>query len=105
MMLTQIQQKYNIATSFAGVAQLVERRTENPYVASPILAAGKVRPLYIKGLFFILIQLLITIPIILNKKMAAKDYNFFSRHSVYCLPIAVYQRFKLSTVSSSESSV
>lgn len=42
-MLTIIRKKYIVSTSlkrFAGVAQLVERRTENPYVVSPILTAG-----------------------------------------------------------------
>lgn len=43
MLLTKINDFNNIHTSLAAVAQLVERRTENPYVVSPILTGGKVR--------------------------------------------------------------
>ena len=41
-------QNSNITSSneIAGVAQLVERRTENPYVVSPILTAGISKPLF-----------------------------------------------------------
>lgn len=45
-------EKYIIASSFAGVAQLVERRTENPYVASSTLAAGITKILVSARIFF-----------------------------------------------------
>ena len=40
----------------AGVAQLVERRTENPYVVSSILTAGNFSPNCL-GLFLCLLSL------------------------------------------------
>ena len=48
-LLTQISILYNILNINAAVAQLVERRTENPYVVSSILTGG-IRPA-IAGLF------------------------------------------------------